>query len=235
MAEKSTKPRVHRRPKKIDPGLNPDFSNIPKEPEQPSHSERFLHVGWEVIKTVGFIFIAAFIIRAWLIQPFIVQGESMEPDFHEGDYLLVDQVSYRFGEPSRGDVVVFKAPPDPSENYIKRVIGLPGETIQLRQGKIFVTNSTHPNGLELKEPYILPGSTTLPESGETTWHLGKNEYFVLGDNRAPDKSSDSRAWGSVPKDNLIGKTWLRAYPVSDFGTIKHQSFGDLSLMWSTRL
>lgn len=197
----------------------------------PTRTERFGHLAWEFAKTIGFIFLAVLVIRWLLIQPFVVQGESMEPDFHDGDYLLVDQISYRFGKPQRGDVVVFKAPPDPSENYIKRIIGLPGDIVELRNGHVRVTNTEHPNGVDLSEPYITAGFPTLPESEETRWQLAGDEYFVLGDNREPDKSSDSRAWGPVPKANLIGRTWLKAYPPADFGMVKHQKFDELSAVW----
>lgn len=229
MAEnKSAKPpRARRRGSDFDPSLNPDFSNVPAEAEQPSGSERVFHALWEVVKTVAFIILAAVIIRAFLIQPFFVQGQSMETNFHDGNYLLVNQLSYDFGPPRRGDVVVFKAPPEPSANYIKRIIGLPGETVELRNGHVVVYNAAHRDGVTLDEPYEPADAKTLPESGQTRWELGPNQYFVLGDNRLPDKSSDSRAWGPLNKDLLIGKAWLRVYPLAQFGFVQHQQFPDV--------
>lgn len=209
--------------------MNPDFATVPAEAEQPSGSERLFHALWEIIKTVAFIILAAVIIRAFLIQPFFVQGESMESNFHNGNYLLVNQLSYSFGQPQRGDVVVFKAPPEPNENYIKRIVGLPGETVELKGGQVVVYNAEHRDGVTLDESGYEPaGVTTLPESGETRWELGSDQYFVLGDNRLPDKSSDSRAWGLLDKKLLVGKAWLRVYPLSQLGFVKHQDFPDLS-------
>ena len=221
-------PRAARDRAKFDPSLNPDFSTVPAEAEQPSGSERIFHALWEVVKTVAFIILAAVIIRAFLVQPFFVQGQSMETNFHDGNYLLVNQLSYDFGKPQRGDVVVFKAPPEPDTNYIKRIIGLPGETVELRNGRVVIYNAEHRGGVTLDEPYEPAGAQTLPESPQTKWELGPNQYFVLGDNRLPDKSSDSRAWGLLDQKLLIGKAWLRVYPLAQFGFVKHQSFPDLS-------
>jgi signal peptidase I len=232
MAEKKTKPpHLPRDPGKFDPSINPDFSSIPAEAEQPTTSERLMHGVWEVVKTVAFIILAAVIIRAFLLQPFFVQGESMEPNYHDGNYLLVNQVSYKFSKPSRGDVVVFKAPPEPDTNYIKRVIGLPGETVELKGGGVVIFNEQHRQGVTLQEPYEPPGVKTLPESSQTRWELGADEFFVLGDNRGPEKSSDSRAWGLLDRDLLIGKAWLRVYPPAEFGTVKHQDFSELASVW----
>ncbi|HEY8109066.1 MAG TPA: signal peptidase I [Patescibacteria group bacterium] len=208
--------------KNPDPSENPAFANIPAEPEQPAKGERALHAVWEVAKTVAFIVLVAVVVRAFLIQPFLVVGESMEPNFQNGNYLLVNQVSYSLGKPKRGDVAVFKAPPEPETSYIKRVVGLPGETVRLTDGKFVIVNEEHPEGFVLKEPYEVEGTNTLPESGQTSWTLGSEEYFVAGDNRLPGKSSDSRAWGPVPEDFLVGKVWLRVYPLAEFGPVPHE-------------
>ncbi len=210
---------------RVDPELNPQYANIPAEPEQPTTGERVGHLLWEVVKTVGFIVIAALLIRTLIIQPFFVQGDSMNPDFHNGDYLLVNQLSYRLGKPQRGDVVVFKAPPEPETNYIKRIIGLPGETVELKDGRYYIYNQQNPSGVQLPETYIAANLPTLPESSQTRWQLGADQYFVSGDNREPGKSSDSRAWGPVPRANLIGRAWLRVYPLDAFGIIKHHRYG----------
>lgn len=221
-------PRQKRNPKEFDPTLNPTFANVPTEAEQPSGPERLFHVLWEVAKTVAAILLAALFIRAFVIQPFFVQGESMDPSFRDGDYLLVNQVSYHFSQPKRGDVVIFKAPPEPETNYIKRVAGMPGETVELKNGKVIIRNSEHPGGVALDEPFLPAGIPTKPESDQLRWEIGPDEYFVLGDNRHPGKSSDSRAWGLVPKNYLIGRAWLRVYPIAAIGTVQHPTYPNLA-------
>lgn len=208
--------------KNPDPSENPSFANIPAEPEQPQGGERVLHAVWEVAKTVAFIVLVAVVVRAFLIQPFLVVGESMEPNFQDGNYLLVNQISYAIGDPKRGDVVVFKAPPEPETNYIKRVVGLPGETVRLEGGRYVIANDERPDGFTLDEPYEVEGTRTQADGGQTSWELGPDEYFMAGDNRLPGKSSDSRSWGPVPEDFLIGKAWLRVYPLAKFGTVPHE-------------
>ncbi|MSU75944.1 signal peptidase I [Patescibacteria group bacterium] len=233
--QKQTPPPIRRKSSDFDPTLNPDFATVPAEAEQPSSSERALHALWEIAKTVAFIIIAAVIIRAFLLQPFFVQGESMESNFHDGNYLLVNQLSYKLGKPERGDVVVFKAPPEPDTNFIKRIIGLPGETVELRNNQVIIFNAEHRDGVTLDESYEPAGVKTLPEISQTKWELGPDQYFVLGDNREPEKSSDSRAWGILPKDNLIGKAWIRVYPLAEVGVVKHERYPDLSFSGATLL
>ncbi|MEX2043682.1 MAG: signal peptidase I [Patescibacteria group bacterium] len=208
--------------KNPDPSEDPAYANIPSEPEQPRGSERILHAVWEVAKTIAFIVLVAVVVRAFLIQPFLVVGASMEPNFQNGNYLLVNQLSYTFGSPKRGDVVVFKAPPEPETNYIKRIVGLPGETIRLEDGRFTILNDEQPDGFALGEPYEVEGTRTSSDGGQTSWELGPEEYFVVGDNRLPGKSSDSRSWGPVPEDFMIGKAWLRVYPLAEFGTVPHE-------------
>lgn len=221
---KQAKPRQN-----VPPEYNPEFATVPAEAEQPSGGDRFFHAFWEIAKTIAIIVLVALFVRILVFQPFFVDGVSMEPTIEPSDYLIINQISYRFGEPKRGDIIVFHAPPEPNQNYIKRVIALPGETVALRSGDVYVTNASHPGGVKIAEPYIAPGVKTLPESESTSWTLAKNEYFVLGDNREPGKSSDSRAWGVVTRDKIIGKAWLRAYPLASFGFIKHQRYPELSL------
>jgi signal peptidase I len=130
----------------------------------------------------------------------------METTFASGEYLIVDQISYRLEEPTRGDVIVFRYPKDPSKFFIKRIIGIPGDTIDIDGNVVTLTNSEHPDGTELSEPYIkdMAPNTTLTET------LGEREYFVMGDNR--NASSDSRMWGVLPRDNIVGRAFLRLYP-----------------------
>ena len=137
---------------------------------------------WQFFEFLKFAFIAIIIvlpIRMWVAQPFIVSGASMDPTFKDGDYLIVDELSYKFEGPQKGDVIIFRYPVDPKKYFIKRVMGLPGDKVEIR-------------GQEVA--------------------LSSDEYYVLGDNR--DKSYDSRAWGVVPKKNIIGRAFVRLLPIT---------------------
>ncbi len=159
---------------------------------------------------IAFVAVAAvFIIRNFLVQPFLVNGASMEPNFSNGDYLLVDELVYRFREPQRGEVVVFRYPGDETTFYIKRVVGLPGERVVLSDGAINIFGEDGKKKLELKEIYLTPGLFTRGENDEK---LGSNEYFVMGDNRS--YSFDSRSWGPLPKKELIGLVRVRLWPLN---------------------
>lgn len=161
---------------------------------------------WEILKIVVISLLIIIPIRFFVIQPFFVRGESMSPTFHNGEYLIVDEISYRVGEPQRGDVAVFRFPRDTRQHYIKRIVGLPGETVAIQNGVVTIYNRENPAGEVLEEGYLVentPGSVEV--------RLDENEYFVMGDNR--DASSDSRRWGAVPEHLLIGKVWLRAWPI----------------------
>lgn len=212
----------------FDPGSNPHFATIPVEAEQPSTTEQVSHAAWEIFKTVSVILVAALIIRTFLVQPFFVDGNSMQPTFQPSDYLLVNQLSYHFSKPRHGDIVVFKAPPEPTENYIKRIVGVPGDTVELKNGGVMIKNSKHPQGVMISEPYVRQNTRTQPETEQTSWKLSGNDYFVAGDNREPGMSSDSRAWGPVPRENIIGKVALRVYPIASLGTIKQHEFPEFS-------
>lgn len=156
-------------------------------------------------------------IRFFLFQPFIVSGASMEPNFKQGEYLLIDEISYKLREPERGEVIVFRYPKDPSYFYIKRIIGLPGETIEIKDEKVKIYNYDNPAGLVLKEPYINPTTT-----GNLKIVLGKNEYFLLGDNR--EHSSDSRFFGSVDRKYITGKAWVAVYPTKGIELIRSANY-----------
>lgn len=151
------------------------------------------------------------IIRYFLIQPFYVKGASMEPNFYDHEYLIIDELTYRFRSPERGEIVVFRYPRDPSQYFIKRIVGLPGETVEVVGGHIVVYNDTYPNGIILEESY-LDDSTT---EGKKKVTLGTNEYYVMGDNR--DESLDSRSFGPVQDSFLIGRVWIRGLPLSRIG------------------
>lgn len=144
-------------------------------------------------------------IRVFIAQPFIVSGESMFPTFESGEYLIVDQLSYRIGEPVRGDVVVFRYPQDPSKFFIKRIIALPNEKIRI-EGKNVIITMTDGTEITLDEPYI-----TLEKENHLSESLNDDEYFVMGDNRLA--SLDSRVWGPLKKDMITGRAWLRLLPV----------------------
>jgi signal peptidase I len=164
---------------------------------------------WEVAEVVIIAVATVFFIRTFVVQPFLVSGASMEPNFSGGDYLLIDEISYRFREPQRGEVVVFKYPNDPATFYIKRIIGLPGEKLTIKNGEVFVLNSDFPQGAKVKEDYLRPGIKT---SGNVNVTLADNQYFVLGDNR--NYSFDSRSWGPLVKDNIVGLVRLRLFPIT---------------------
>jgi signal peptidase I len=147
-------------------------------------------------------------IRLFIAQPFIVSGESMENTFHTNEFLIIDEISYRFEDPKRGDVIVFRYPKDPSKYFIKRIIGLPGESIDI-QGDTVVITSKEGAVSTLEEPYIksMARNTSLTET------LGDREYFVMGDNR--DASSDSRVWGVLNREKIVGRALMRLFPFSE--------------------
>lgn len=147
-------------------------------------------------------------VRLWVAQPFIVSGASMAPNFDTGEYLIVDELTYHFSEPNRFDVIIFRYPKDPSKFYIKRVIGLPGETVHITDRAITVTKKDGATE-RLEEPYLSYAGNGVDE----TVTLGEGEYFVMGDNR-PD-SSDSRYWGVLPRNDIIGRAFLRLLPVRE--------------------
>lgn len=164
---------------------------------------------WEILEIVVVAALAVFIVRTFLAQPFLVSGASMEPSFFNGDYLLIDEISYRLREPERGEVAVFKYPRDPKIDYIKRIIGLPGEKVAIENGNVKIFNAEHPEGFVLNESYLPENLKTL---GNANVLLGEKEYFVMGDNR--NYSYDSRRWGAVPRGNMLGLVRLRLLPIT---------------------
>src|SRR3989344_851898 len=162
---------------------------------------------WETIKVVVISLAIILPIRYYLVQPFFVKGASMEPNFEDGDYILVNEISYRFSAPERGDVVIFRYPLDLSQFFIKRIIGLPNETVEIKNNTVTIYNKDKPDGLVLDESYLATEQKTF---GNATVRIDDNEYFVLGDNRL--QSSDSRRWGMVNKSLITGKAFLRPWP-----------------------
>ena len=180
--------------------------------------KKILSLIWEISKIIIIALLIVLPIRYFLFQPFIVKGASMEPNFYSNDYLIIDEISFRFHPPQRGDVIVFKYPKNPSHRFIKRIIGLPNETVEINNGKIIIYDSQ-------EQGQVLDESKYLPQqdfSGSTTTKLGFDEYFVLGDNR--DFSSDSRKWGHLPRENIIGKVFIRIFPFTAFAKIEAPAY-----------
>lgn len=196
---------------------------------------------WEIVKTVGGILLFLVIFRFYIFQPFSIKGNSMEPNFHNGEYLIVNELTYNFSAPKRGDVVIFKHPEPactdfvnssyinriffqgPCSNYIKRIIGLPGETVVIKDGKVLVKNEQNPEGFELREDYL---PSEIPTLGNQTRELSKDEVYVVGDNRQPNASSDSREWGPLPKNHIVGKGFLLLLPFDQAGFVKRPTYND---------
>ena len=186
-------------------------SNNENDIVMPEDNPKNLHHEQEnpIVEIIRFSVIALLIvipIRMFIAQPFIVSGASMEETFHTGEYLIIDQVSYHLQNPERGDVIVFRYPKDPSKFFIKRIIGLPGETVTIEGSTVSIHNETNPNGFFLDEFYI----KSMENENFLTEELGPREYFVMGDNR--DKSSDSRIWGVLQEERIIGRAFLRLFP-----------------------
>jgi signal peptidase I len=165
---------------------------------------------WELIKFALLALIIVIPIRVFIAQPFIVSGSSMVPTFTDGEYLIVDELSYRIGTPERGDVVVFHYPLDKSKYFIKRIIALPNEAIEINDHTVTIKNAEHKDGFVLDEPYVKNQASNIIKKT-----LGPDEYFVMGDNRSA--SSDSRSWGTVPTDLLTGRALFRVLPLTKIG------------------
>ena len=174
----------------------------------------------ELIKVSILAGVTIGLVRYFLFKPFYVKGASMEPNFQNHEYLIIDELSYRLREPARGEVIVFKYPEDPKEYFLKRIIGLPGERIKIAEGRVTIYNEKYPEGFELKESYL---PTDLLTAGEKTIQLGPREYFVLGDNRP--NSSDSRRFGAVDKSLIVGRAWFRGWPISRIQTFSAPDLG----------
>lgn len=170
--------------------------------------KKILYAIWDIIEVFVIALIAVLAIKYFLIQPFIVNGASMEPNFYDGDYLIVDEISYVFDNPSRGDVVVFHAPQNYNDYFIKRIIGLPGERVVVDDNVVTIYNKEYPNGFKLDEKYLPKFS--IEWKGYIDITLEKDEYFVLGDNRI--NSLDSRYWGPLKKGKIVGVVRVRLWP-----------------------
>lgn len=193
--------------------------------EKNENEEVYQGVGGFFLEIVKIFILAVVVIvpiRVFLFQPFFVQGASMEPNFQDGEYLIVNELGYKetdlkilkvdsFREMKRGDVIVFRYPKNPSQFFIKRVIGLSGERIKVENGSVYIFNRDHSEGFKLEEEYLPEGLIT---KGNSDYEIKEDEYFVMGDNR--DHSSDSRTWGPIKTTNVVGKVLLRAWPINKF-------------------
>jgi len=175
---------------------------------------------WEFAKVIILALVIALPIRYFIAQPFIVKGQSMEPNFDDREYLVIDELTYQFREPERGEVVVFRYPNNTKEFFIKRIIGLPGETVTVKNGQISIKDGSE-NGepFILQENYLPSDLKTFPEK---EFILVENQYLVFGDNRR--NSSDSRIWGPLDKKFITGRAFFRAWPPSKFGLIPEPSY-----------
>ncbi len=188
---------------------NEQLQDTPLTPPTVPASEIAENPFWEILRFTLIAIIVVLPICWYIAQPFIVSGASMEQTFHNNEYLIVDQLTYRFRDPERGEVIIFRYPHDPSKYFIKRVIGLPGETVSIENNTITIINEKNPVGLILEEPYI----GNVVTDGNQSITLAENEYFVMGDNR--DHSSDSRSWGALEEDKIVGRAWLRLFPLTE--------------------
>jgi len=173
-------------------------------------SESTSHFIWEVMQTLVLAGLLIVFFRTFIFQNFVVEGSSMFPTLIQGDRLIVSRLSYFVGEPARGDIIVFQYPFGPERDFVKRIIGLPGETIAIQNGQVFINGAPLP-----PEEYVQNRSsdTFAPIT------LGEDEYFVMGDNRSG--SSDSRSWGPLQKHFIIGRAWLIYYPFEHFQLLQH--------------
>ncbi len=200
----------------MEENSNLDPQIIP--PEKNSMFKKYALFAWDFIKIIITAAIIVLPIRYFLFQPFIVKGESMVPNFQSGDYLIVDEISYRIIEPKRGDVVVLKYPLDTTQRFIKRIVGLPGETVEIMDGKVTIIK----NGKKtiLDEKSYLPGP--LSTDGKMSLVLGTSDYFVLGDNR--QFSYDSRRWGVLPSEDILGRAIFRVFPFSNMSYMSETNY-----------
>ncbi len=218
------------------------WEHLPDDQPEEAPPARVRSVVRELVETAIFILLIFFIVRG-IVQNFKIEGSSMEPTMHTGEYILVNKlvyfhfdlnapmrlmpgqeslpqkIIYPFHQPRRGDIVVFEYPRDVSKDYIKRVIGVPGDTLDIREGKVFV------NGEALGEPYLGGAATACLGSrvcGNGPFTVAEGTIFVMGDNR--NNSSDSREWDALPLDRVVGQAWVIYYPVSSWGLVPHHDY-----------
>ena len=198
--------------------INTNSTKNDQNESKKGFSKGLLSFVWEFLKIVIIAAVIVLPIRYFLFQPFIVKGDSMVPNLQSGNYLIIDEISYRFKEPNRGDVVVLNYPLDNTQRFIKRIIGLPGEVVEIKNGKVTISK----NG----EKIVLDETSYLPEDlmtdGNVYITLKDSQYFVLGDNR--QFSYDSRKWGILPKEDIIGKAAIRLFPITNISFIASPNY-----------
>lgn len=163
----------------------------------------------ELFESAAISLIIILPIRFFIIQPFFVKGQSMEPNFYENDYLIIDELSFKLREPQRGEAVVLRSPFDRNYFFIKRVVGLPNETLSIKNGEVWIYSKDHPQGKIIDETYLENNEIT---EGNLEVKIGPDQYFVMGDNRR--YSYDSRRWGLLNQNDLVGRVWLRLWPIN---------------------
>jgi signal peptidase I len=192
---------------------NPDepvLVNVAETETEASTSGSILRLLREIVETI-LLTLVIFVVVNTLTGRFRIEGPSMLPNLEEGQYLIVDKVVYKLRAPHRGEIIVFHQPRDPNRDLIKRIIGLPGETIDIEQGLVYI------DGERLREPYVAHRDTRSVQ-----YQLGPDEFFVVGDNRP--NSDDSRSWGPLQRNQIVGRAWISYWPVKDWGSIPHYSF-----------
>jgi signal peptidase I len=202
-----------------------EFTTQPTSPSTPSRPSSAKNFILETLETIA-IALAIFLFIYFLVaQPHLVKGESMQPNFIDGEYILTSKVYKWWGTPQRGDVIVLKSPDDKSVQFIKRIIGLPGEKIEVTNNHITIFNTQHPDGYVLNESYLsaqilTEGKSFLPEG--QTYTIPLDHYIVMGDNRT--YSYDSRTWGTLDKNDIIGKAFFIYWPLNKFGFVAHATY-----------
>ncbi|MBI4135330.1 signal peptidase I [Candidatus Uhrbacteria bacterium] len=188
--------------------METELNTPPESPKQRSFIREALAYVGELVRVVVISLAIILPVRYFLVQPFYVKGASMEPNFYDHEYLVIDEISFRFREPKRGEIVVFRYPRDPSQFFIKRVVGLPGETIEIKNEELRIKSDEYREGIGLEETYL---DQDMRWYGEHAVTLKEDEYYILGDNR--DSSLDSRQFGPISRELIVGRVWLRGWPL----------------------
>ncbi|OGI97124.1 signal peptidase I [Candidatus Nomurabacteria bacterium RIFCSPLOWO2_01_FULL_43_15] len=179
----------------------------PIESQEKTREKTTAQSFWELVRFALIALVIVIPIRLFIAEPFVVSGNSMVPTFENGDYLIVDKISYELGNIKRNDVAVFRYPNDPTKFFVKRIIGLPNETVDIKGSEVTITNRESEESFTLDQPFVKNFA-----NNNTHLELKDDEYFVMGDNRSA--SSDSRYWGAVKRNFLQGKAFLRLLPVN---------------------
>ncbi|MDO5047264.1 MAG: signal peptidase I [Anaerococcus sp.] len=190
-----------------------------KNTQKKSNDQGILYIIWDWVKTIAIALIITILIKLFVIDATQVSGISMLNTLHDGDILLVNKIGTHFRDFSRGDIIILKAPDYPGRLYVKRIVGDQGDKVELKDGNVLV------NGELVEERYTsIP--ETFPSADKTSWQLEEGEYFVMGDNRIPGASNDSRNFGPIPEDSIVGHAFLRFYPFDSIGLIDNKPYSN---------